>query len=151
MGILSKIFGGGGKAILDSTSNLIDNIVTSKEERGELKNKFTGLVQDFQLKYQEELTKRHSADMNSDSWWSKNIRPLSLAYLLGVISILAVTDGNIGEFEITTAYIDLFKSLLLMVFSFYFGSRAIEKVTESIGKYNLYKDKKNKNRKTDGD
>ena len=142
MGILGKIFKGGAKEIIDSTGNAIDKIITNKEERGKLKNEFAGVIQDFYLKANQELSKRHANDMTSDSWLSKNVRPMTLVFLLGVICVLSVTDGNLGAFTIRQEYITLFQGLLTMVFAFYFGSRGVEKVTELIGKYNLRRKKK---------
>lgn len=138
MGLL-KIF---NKELIDSAGNAIDKIVTNKEERGKLKNEFAKTAEEFYLKAQGELTERLKADMTSDSWLSKNVRPMTLVFLLGAITILAITDGNIGSFTIRQEYITLFQGLLTMAFAFYFGSRGIEKVTELIGKYDLRRKKK---------
>ena len=82
---------------------------------------------ELENQYQEELTKRWEADSKSDSLLAKNVRPMSLVYLLGVISILAFTDGNIGTFNIKDGYINLFELLSLTAFAAYFGGRTIEK------------------------
>lgn len=136
------IFNNSAKELIDSTGKAIDRIVTSKEEAGKLKNEFAKTAEDFYLKAQGELTERLKADMTSDSWLSKNVRPMTLVFLLGAITILAITDGNIGSFTIRQEYITLFQGLLTMAFAFYFGSRGIEKVTELIGKYDLRRKKK---------
>ena len=90
----------------------------------------------MELKYEEEITARHTSDMTSDDKWSKRIRPFSMAYLLGVVSILAVTDGNItwGEYQfiINPEYVELFKALLMTAFAFYFGGRSLEKIQSTL-------------------
>lgn len=142
MGLLGNIFKNGAKEVIDSTNSLIDNIVTSQEERGKLKNSFAEMAENFYLKANKELSDRHDTDMMSDSWLSKNVRPMTLVFLLGAICILALTDGNLGMFKVKAAYITLFEGLLTMCFAFYFGSRGIEKVTSLIGKYNLRRKKR---------
>lgn len=112
----------------------LDRNITNKAERAKLQQDLTKIILDNRIQAQLELTKRLETDMSSDSWLSKNIRPLSLVYLTVVVSILTLFDGNVGEFTINTAYIELFKSLLLMAFTFYFGSRGVEKIIQQINK-----------------
>ena len=84
----------------------------------------------------EQRTERLKIDMASDSSLSKNIRPGSLAYLLIVVTVLALFDGNIVigsyHFDIKPSYITLFTDLLKLAFAFYFGSRGIEKVAQMV-------------------
>lgn len=75
----------------------------------------------------EEVTKRWESDMASDSWLSKNVRPLVLLYLVVVVSVFAVMDSISSEITFTVAWINLFSSLLLTVIVAYFGSRGAEK------------------------
>ena len=138
MGILNRNI----RELIDSVGTAIDKNITNKGEKGKLKNEFAKTAEEFYLKAQGELTERLKADMTSDSWLSKNVRPMTLVFLLGAITILAITDGNIGSFTIRQEYITLFQGLLTMAFAFYFGSRGIEKVTELIGKYDLRRKKK---------
>lgn len=139
MGLLDKIFGKGGSGLVDSVAGLIDGITTTKEEKAAFKQKFSELMTEYALKSEQVLTDRHTADMTSDSWLSKNVRPGSLIFLILAVTGLAVTDGNIGEFTIDKSYVDLYKNLLMMVFSFYFGGRVVNKAFESIGKYKINK------------
>ena len=76
----------------------------------------------------EEVTKRWQSDMLSDSWWSKNIRPLSLAFLTLALFLYIILDSAIEGFKINEAWIDLLSSLLLLVYGGYYGARAVEKV-----------------------
>jgi hypothetical protein len=78
----------------------------------------------------EEITKRWEADSLSDSWLSKNVRPLSLAFLTLALFIYIILDSSIDTFTIKESWIDLLSSLLLLVYSGYFGARALEKITK---------------------
>ena len=78
----------------------------------------------------EEVTKRWQSDMQSDSWLSKNIRPLSLAFLTICLSLYIILDSSLEGFKIDKEWIDLLSSLLLLVYSAYYGARAVEKVTK---------------------
>lgn len=131
---IKGLLGGG----IEKIGEAIDKNVTSDEERLRLANELAKIEADVKekadtigLQYERELSERHKADMQSDSWLPKNIRPLSLAYLLAIVSMLALFDGNIGTFTVGVAYIELFQQLLLLAFGFYFGSRGIEKVVKT--------------------
>ena len=78
----------------------------------------------------EEITKRWSSDMQSDSWLSKNIRPLSLAFLTICLSLYIILDSSLEAFKIGKEWIDLLSSLLMLVYGGYFGARALEKITK---------------------
>ena len=79
----------------------------------------------------QETTKRWTADMSSDSWLSKNIRPLSLAFLTLTLFIYIVLDSSLEGFKIDSNWIDLLSSLLLLVYGGYFGARSAEKITRN--------------------
>ena len=135
MGWISELFSSSVGSIIDSVGSAIDKNVTSDEERMSLSNDLAKIkaeaaakAGELDLAFERELSDRHKADMVSDSWLSKNIRPLTLVFLLGLVSILAVFDGNIGEFVVEDSYVDLYRQLLLLAFGFYFGSRGVEKV-----------------------
>ena len=66
--------------------------------------------------------------MQSDSWLSKNIRPLSLVFLMAVFVLITFFDGNVGEFSVNKEYIPVYSALLGTAFMFYFGSRGAEKI-----------------------
>lgn len=77
-----------------------------------------------------ETTKRLQADMASDSWLSKNVRPGTLVYILTAYLILAVLDGF--GFRVSESYVTLLGQWGMLVMSFYFGGRSVEKVMEMI-------------------
>jgi hypothetical protein len=78
----------------------------------------------------QEVTKRWQYDMLSDSWLSKNIRPLTLAFLTATLFIYIILDSSIQGFKIDDNWIDLLSSLLLLVYGGYFGARTVEKVVK---------------------
>ncbi len=78
----------------------------------------------------QEITKRWQSDMSSDSWLSKNIRPLSLAFLTLTLFIYIILDSALEGFKIDSEWIDLLSSLLLLAYSGYYGARAVEKVAK---------------------
>ena len=127
MGILKDIFSSGTSKLVDAVGNAIDKNVTSKEERLQLKNEFTTIIQDHEFRMQNELTTRHKADMVSDSWLSKNIRPMTLIFLLSFMSTITIWDSVSISFSVEEAYIILLKTLLITVFIFYFGDRFVNK------------------------
>ncbi len=141
-----------GKVISDIGGDLIkaaDGLFTSDDERLKAKNIFQKIInkgeeslRNAKLQQEKERTERHKIDMQSDSWLSKNVRPLSLVFLLFVVSIFALTDGNVGQFKVGADYISLFRDLLILVFGFYFGSRGVEKVAGAITKVMQNKPKK---------
>jgi hypothetical protein len=117
------IIGEGVKAV----TGLVDEIVTTDEERKKLKNALRQQMNNFALSIEGEVSKRHESDMKSDNWLSKSIRPLSLIFTTVMVTLFAMTDGNIGGFAIKPEYISLFQSLMLAQYAFYFGSRGMEK------------------------
>lgn len=82
--------------------------------------------EEIDLQYEQELTKRLQADMASDSWLSKNIRPLTLIFILVMYSLLSISSGF--EFKVTQAYIELLGQWGMLIMSFYFGGRSLEKI-----------------------
>lgn len=82
---------------------------------------------DLDIKEAEEVSKRWSSDMTSDSWLSKNVRPLTLLYLLLVFSILVICDSIENTFEVKAGWVSLIESLLITVVVAYFGGRSYEK------------------------
>ena len=75
----------------------------------------------------QEVSKRWSSDMKSDSWLSKNTRPMTLIFLTVSVVIFILLDGFDIAFGINSGWIDLLKSLLITVYVAYFGSRGVEK------------------------
>ena len=93
MGILSKIFSTGATSLVKEVGNVVDDLTTTTEEKLVLKQKLEQMIFDFEAKMQVEVSQRWKADMNSDSWLSKNIRPLTLAFLViaTILLIISIT------------------------------------------------------------
>jgi hypothetical protein len=93
-------------------------------------------LQELELEFykieQNNLTDRHKADMSSDSWLSKNIRPMVLIFLLVAYSGFAI--ASIFEYETRGAYVELLGQWGMLVMSFYFGGRTMEKLADKVGK-----------------
>lgn len=93
-------------------------------------------LQELELEFykteQANLTSRHEADMKSDSWLSKNIRPMVLIFLLVAYSGFAI--ASIFEYETRGAYVELLGQWGMLVMSFYFGGRTMEKIADKVKK-----------------
>jgi hypothetical protein len=114
-------------SVIKEVGVVLDNLTTTKEEKLEAQRLITEILEKADKEAQEQVTARWQADMASDSFLSKNIRPLVLIYLTFIFSILAFFDGNIGEFKIAEEYIPIFQTLLVTVYGAYFVGRSWEK------------------------
>ena len=121
--IISWLTGG----LIKEVGNVIDSLTTTKEEKLEIKKQLQVILEKAEANAQVEVTARWKSDMSSDSFLSKNIRPMVLIYLTFIFSVLAFADGNIGEFKIAEAYIPIFQTLLVTVYGAYFVGRSWEK------------------------
>ena len=138
MGILADLFTSGAAKLVDSVGDAIDKISTTDEEKLKLRNELevaTNSFKEAQLsaiaKQEEQLSRRHAADMMSDSWLSKNIRPLALAFLTVstiVLAYLTIFTLDSTKVDLIDPWQDLLTVLLGTVYAFYFGSRGFEKV-----------------------
>lgn len=132
--ILAKIFGGAGGSIADKISGVVDRFVQTKDEKAAFEQEMTNIFMSHELSLEKEISERHKNDMQSDSWLSKNIRPLLTIFSLVLYTLFAITDGNIGEFNIANQYVDLLGQIVIMSLGFYFTSRGIEKTAKIIRK-----------------
>ena len=132
--ILAKLFGGAGSSIAEKISGIIDKHTFSKVEKAQFEKEMEEIFIKAELDLEKEITNRHAADMASDSWLSKNIRPLLTIFSLGLYTLFALIDGNIGEFNIANQYVDLLGQIVIMSLGFYFTSRGIEKTAKIIKK-----------------
>jgi|TARA_B110000908_G_scaffold157704_1_gene198079 hypothetical protein len=78
----------------------------------------------------QETTKRWISDNNTDSYLTRNIRPLTLAFLTVTLFVYIILDSSLEGFKISSDWIDLLSSLLLLVYGGYFGMRSAEKITK---------------------
>ena len=122
--LLSLLSGG----VIEKVGNVIDNLSTSKEEALVAKKAIKEVMMKAESDAQEQVTRRWEADMKSDNWLSKNIRPLICIFLTAMFVIISIFDGNAGGFEIAPAYIPIYQTLLITVYGAYFAGRSIEKI-----------------------
>ena len=127
MSILNKIFSGGAKDLVEGVGGVLDNLTTSKEEKLEAKRKMQELIADYETKMEQNITDRWKSDMNSDSWLSKNVRPLVLIFLVVCTVIMIFIDAGTITFEVEDKWTDLLQLVLITVIGAYFGGRTMEK------------------------
>ena len=128
MGLLQKVFSSGAGKLIKDVGGVLDDLTTSKEEKLAAQRKIKELISSHELEMQKQVTNRWEADMKSDNWLSKNIRPLICIFLTAIFVVLSVFDGNIGEFVIQESYIPIYQTLLITVYGAYFAGRSIEKI-----------------------
>lgn len=128
MNILSKIFSSGATELVNEVGGVVDNLTTSKEEKLEAKRKLKEVVLDYEKTMQVEVSKRWEYDMKSDSWLSKNIRPMVLIFLCVSTVLLIFIDAGFYSFNVEQSWIDLLKVVLMTCIGAYFGGRSFEKV-----------------------
>lgn len=126
MDLLTKIFG--GSDLVKEVGKIADDLITSKEEKIILKQQIEAKILEHESNMQNQISERWKADMNSDSWLSKNIRPLTLAFLLFALTIFTLIDFSFLGLEIQEAWIDLWQMLAITAFGAYFGGRSWEKI-----------------------
>ena len=114
--------------LLPEAGKILDELITSGEEKAAAKQKLEELIVRAEADAQKEVTERWNADMKSGNWLASNITPITLIFLTSVFAVLSVTDGNIGEFAIGDAYKPIYQTLLLTVYGAYFAGRSIEKI-----------------------
>ena len=97
----------------------------NNDENNAILNTAITAVEKAELDLEREITNRHANDMASDSWLSKNIRPMLTIFSLFLYTLFALIDGNIGEFNIANQYVDLLGQIVIMSLGFYFISKGI--------------------------
>ena len=124
---LGKLFSGGAGELVESVGGVLDNLTTSKDEKLEAKRKMKQLISDYETKMEANITDRWKADMNSDSWLSKNVRPLVLIFLVVCTVLMIFIDAGSINFLVEEKWTDLLQLVLITVIGAYFGGRSFEK------------------------
>ena len=125
MGILNKLFNSGD--VIKQVGGVLDNLTTSKQEKLEAKKQIKQVVLDYEKSMQKEVTSRWLSD-NNGSLLTKNIRPIALAFLTFMFVLISVFSGNIGQFNIQEEFIPVYQTLLIVIYTAYFGGRSFEKI-----------------------
>jgi hypothetical protein len=126
--MLSKIFSSGAGELIKGVGGVIDNLHTSEEEKLAAEAKIKDLVMGYEAEMQRQITERWKMDMNSDSWLSKNIRPLVLVFLVISTVLMIFIDAGAISFNVEDKWTDLLQLVLITVIGAYFGGRSLEKV-----------------------
>ena len=122
-------------ALLDIGGKLIDKFFPDPEQKAKAQLELLQMQQNGELAQinadiaeQQELTKRQQADMASDSWLSKNIRPLTLIFILVFYVVFALMSA--GGIDTNQKYVELLGQWGMLIMSFYFGGRTLEKIID---------------------
>ena len=126
--MLCKLFSGGAAELGKGVGGVIDNLHTSAEEKLEAERKIKELVANYQVEMEKNITSRWESDLKSDSWLSKNVRPMVLIFLIVCTMLLIFIDAGALKFNVKDSYIDLLQMVLITVIGAYFGGRSFEKV-----------------------
>ena len=125
--MLDKLFGGGAAELVKGVGGVIDNLHTSDEEKLAAEQKIKALISDYETKMEANITDRWKADMNSDSWLSKNVRPMILIFLVVCMVLMIFIDVGSINFVVEEKWTDLLQLVLITVIGAYFGGRTMEK------------------------
>ena len=126
--MLGKLFSGGAAELVKGIGGVVDNLHTSKEEKLEAERKIKEILANHEAEMEKNITSRWEADLKSDSWLSKNVRPLVLIFLIVCTMLLIFIDAGALNFEVKSSWVDLLQLVLITVIGAYFGGRSLEKV-----------------------
>ena len=126
--MLGNLLSGGGADLVKNVGGVIDNLHTSEEEKLEAERKIKEVIANYEVEMEKNITSRWEADLKSDSWLSKNVRPLVLVFLIVCTMLLIFIDAGALSFEVKSTWVDLLQLVLITVIGAYFGGRSLEKV-----------------------
>ena len=128
MSILASIFSGGATELVKGVGGIIDDLHTSEEEKLEAAQKVKELISNYEVEMEKQITDRWKSDMASDSWLSKNVRPMVLIFLVVSTVLMIFIDAGAISFNVEAKWTDLLQLVLITVIGAYFGGRSLEKV-----------------------
>jgi len=105
------------KGVINGAADVVDRFVQTPDERAA-----------FKVELEKEISKRWSEDMASDSFLSKNVRPLTLIFLIISTVLIIFIDSGMIEFQVNERWISLLETVLMIVIGAYFGGRSFEKI-----------------------
>tara|TARA_R110002167_G_scaffold117955_3_gene294220 strand:+ start:7728 stop:8090 length:363 start_codon:yes stop_codon:yes gene_type:complete len=115
MGVLKKILSGSAKETVDAVADAVDRFVQTPEEREEIR-----------AVIEKEISSRWSSDLSSDSWLSKNVRPLTLATIVLFLVLMTFFEG-VGFTSVSERWIGLWEMVSVTVIGGYFAVRTVDK------------------------
>ncbi|MEK6266328.1 MAG: hypothetical protein N2B06_16410 [Clostridium sp.] len=125
---ITRLFTSGAAKLVEGIGGVLDELITSKDEKLEAERRIKELIAKHEVEMQKEISSRWSADMASDSWLAKNVRPLVLIFLVVSTVLLVFIDAGVIAFEVKASWVDLLQLVLITVIGAYFGGRSLEKV-----------------------
>ena len=128
MSILTSIFSSGATELIKGVGSVIDNLHTSKEEKLAAELKVKELLSNYEVEMEKQITSRWDSDMKSDSWLSKNVRPMTLIFLVVSTVLMIFIDAGTINFVVEPKWTDLLQLVLITVIGAYFGGRSFEKI-----------------------
>ena len=126
--MLGNLLSGGAADLVKGVGGVIDDLHTSEEERLAAEQKIKEIIANYEVEMEKNITSRWEADLKSDSWLSKNVRPMVLIFLIVCTMLLIFIDAGALKFNVKDSYIDLLQIVLITVIGAYFGGRSLEKV-----------------------
>jgi hypothetical protein len=126
--ILAKIFGGAAGGVAEKISNIIAKHTFSKEDKARFENEMAKVFLEAESEMQKNVTERWKTDMTSDSWLSKNVRPMVLIFLVVSTVLMVFIDAGVIAFDLKDSHTDLLQMVLLTCIGAYFGGRSYEKI-----------------------
>ena len=131
---ITRLFSSGATKLVEGIGGVLDELITSKDEKLAAELKIKELVAKHEVEMEKEISSRWSSDMTSDSWLSKNVRPMVLIFLVVSTVLLVFIDAGVIAFEVKASWVDLLQLVLITVIGAYFGGRSIEKVKKTNNK-----------------
>jgi len=126
--ILAKIFGATGSNIAEKISNIIEKHTFSKVEKAQFEKEMAEVWINAESDIQKNVTERWKYDLSSDSFLSKNVRPLVLIFLVVSTVLMVFIDAGVLTFDLKESHTDLLQIILLTCIGAYFGGRSYEKI-----------------------
>ncbi|MCP4162807.1 MAG: hypothetical protein GY760_22330 [Deltaproteobacteria bacterium] len=128
MNWLTKIFGGAAGDVADKVAGIADQFIQTKDEKAKFEMEMEKLFISAEEAIQKNVTERWRHDMTSDSWLSKNVRPLVLIFLVVCTVLMIFIDAGSINFVVEEKWTSLLEIVLITVIGAYFGGRSFEKI-----------------------
>tara|TARA_R100000231_G_scaffold93949_1_gene70544 strand:+ start:60 stop:443 length:384 start_codon:yes stop_codon:yes gene_type:complete len=125
MGIFKKLLG--TDKVIDSVGGIIDDLVTTKEEKINAKTKLKEIMNSYKIEVEKNITARWEADANGNML-TRSVRPLVLIFCIVCTMLLVFIDSGSIAFEVADKWTDLLTMVLITIVGSYFGGRSIEKL-----------------------
>tara|TARA_R100001163_G_scaffold16921_1_gene15234 strand:+ start:75 stop:458 length:384 start_codon:yes stop_codon:yes gene_type:complete len=125
MGIFKNILG--TEKVIDGVGEILDNVITSKEEKLNAKAKLKEIMNSYKIELEKNITARWEADANGNIL-TRSVRPLVLIFCIVCTMLLVFIDSGSIAFEVADKWTDLLTMVLITIVGAYFGGRSVEKL-----------------------